>query len=149
MSRRTRRVSGKKIIKYWYKTFYSKTTWSFKYKINCISKSSIKIFTKRKKNQNRKDLCLPNTSEFKTSVTYNFFLTLCQTTVSVVKQLSLDITRVFTGHSQISEATIQAWSNNTILPTNSIGYYEEWKKQWALIDLMMLLLSPNVLTYQK
>ena len=45
---------------------------------------------------------------FKTSITYNFFLTLYRTTVSVVKQLSSDVTQFFAGHCPMSGAYIQA-----------------------------------------
>ena len=49
---------------------------------------------------------------FKTSVTYNFFSILRQAILSVVKQLSLDITRFFAGHCPMSGANILAgfWS---------------------------------------
>ena len=46
---------------------------------------------------------------FKSSVTYKKFLTSRRATLSVVKQLSSDITRFFAGRCPIFGANIQDW----------------------------------------
>ena len=55
-----------------------------------------------------KDYAYPRLLSFKTLVTYIIFLTSQQSTMSVVKRLSSEITRVFSGHCPMSGANIQA-----------------------------------------
>ena len=73
-------------------------------------KLSIKMLIKRKTRPGKSYACQMLLS-FKTLVTYDLFLTSRQTFVSVVKQLSLDITRFFAGHCPMSVAVIQAIIN--------------------------------------
>ena len=76
-------------------------------KKNNISKLSIKMFPKRKTRAGK--VCVYRILlSFKTSVTYKKILASCRTTVSVVKQLSSDITQFFAGHFPMSGANIQA-----------------------------------------
>ena len=75
-----------------------------------ICKLSIKMLIKRKTRPGKSYACQMLLS-FKTLVTYNLLLTSRKTFVSVVKQLSLDITRFFVGHCPVSIAVIQAIIN--------------------------------------
>ena len=99
--------TGRKTADYWCKIFLLKHILRFEYKEKCLSKLSIKIFTKR--SQSMEGLCLPNASEL--LVTCNFFKNSLQTTVSVVKQLLSDVTQFFCQMLSMSTANIQAWTN--------------------------------------
>ena len=58
--------------------------------------------------QSRKGLCLPNASEFLDVGNLKKKLTWRRTSVSIVKKISLDITRLFAGDCPMSGANIQA-----------------------------------------
>ena len=61
---------------------------------NCISKLPVKIFIKKKPFEDVRNFFLKNSR---------------RTTASVLKQLSSDITRFFSGHCPIPGANIHVW----------------------------------------
>ena len=83
------------------KLFYSNTSYGFECKRICISNVFIKMFIKRKTKADYEMIL-----SFKTSVKR---LTSRRITVSVVEQLSADISQFFVGHCPVSFVNIQAY----------------------------------------
>ena len=96
--------------------FYLKTSYGFEYKRNCISKFYMEMFIYRKTRAGNA-YAYQMLLSFQTSVTYKKKLTSNQRTLSILKQLSQDITPFSAGHCPMSNINIQA--------ANSLDNYVE------------------------
>ena len=104
------------------KSFHWNISYGFEYKRDCISKLSIKMLIERETRTGKSNtywMLLIKTNW----VTYKNKLIWHPTTVSVVKQLSLNIIRFFVGHCLMTGANIQPCCDRCILHYKSVYWF--------------------------